>query len=178
MVLQNRSMFKHIVKAMEFPKIDLPVHAAFPRGDYSLYDANSKICFLISWFMTVEPPIYAVLNEAIRKSDLKKLPMVGPLATALYVMLLSAEKYRVSGLGDPPIQPGYDIAKTSTGNDLGSFCNSFLLFSGVQMKPLWIKKWASLAGKLQRPNDKTSTIPLSVQLHTNHFATYSLVQAL
>lgn len=173
MLVQNRSVFKQIAKMMEFPKLDLPMHASFPRGDYSLYDCHSKSTYLILWFLSIEPPIYAILNEAIRIRDMKLLPMVGPLVAGLTIILSTCEKYRVDAM-----IPGYETLKMDPDHDLGSFSGSFLLFAGAQMKTNWIEPWSELVGKMQRPSDKSSTVPLNVFLQTNHHTTFSLKAAL
>lgn len=118
---------------MQFPGINLPIHASLPRGDYSVYDCHSKATFLILWFLSIEPPIYAIVNEAIRIRDTKLLPMVGPLVAGLQMVLNACEKYRTDTL-----VPGYETLKVDPEDDLGSFCESFLVFSGCQMKANWI----------------------------------------
>ena len=102
------------------------MYASFPKGDYSAFDPNSKITFLIMWLLSIEPPIYAVLNEAIRIRSLALLPMVGPLAAGLAVVLTNCEKYRADA-----IVPGYETLKLNPEHELGCFCESFLLFSGA-----------------------------------------------
>ena len=51
--------------------------------DYDMYNPNSKVCFLILWIYSLEPPLYFFFNKACRDRDLKLLPLLGPFAWAL-----------------------------------------------------------------------------------------------
>ena len=57
-------------------------------------NTKSKVVCLILWFYSIEPPFYAVLNDACSQMDTKFIKTLGPFAQALLCILASAEKYK------------------------------------------------------------------------------------
>ena len=81
---------------MNFTKCDEPIDWSFNTDDEELHtdDPQSKIVFLVLFLYSIEPPLYFALNDACRKRDKLLLPMLGPFAYALYMVLLGAEYNR------------------------------------------------------------------------------------
>ena len=79
-----------------------------------MFNPNSRAVFVVLWLYSIEPPFYFYLNKACRRRDPTYLPMFGPFAAALFMVLRGAEKYR----GDK-LQSGKELYLIN--RDLGCF---------------------------------------------------------
>ena len=78
--------FDTIIDLIDIPDIQKPFE--FSRDPiYGLMNPLSKATFLLLLFYSIEPPLYFFLNTACRQKDAEKLPMLGPFAAALYMVL-------------------------------------------------------------------------------------------
>ena len=64
------------------------------RTDYNMWNSDSKICFLVLWLYSIEPPLYYHLNQACRQKNQELLSMLGPFAHCIQNVLQAAESSR------------------------------------------------------------------------------------
>ena len=102
--------------------------------DEKYTDLESKTVRLVLWLLTIEPSFYADLNEACIKMDETKLPMIGPFARVIYLILKFAELNRINKV---PFGMEFDMS----GDPLGLFSQSFLLFRGTSMSTENVQTW-------------------------------------
>ena len=90
-----RRVFETILKLIDFP--DLDKQFVFNKGgEYDLYKPDSKACYSVVWMYTLEPPLYEMLNKAMRNENRAYIDMLGPFAQAVSYALAKAERRRNS----------------------------------------------------------------------------------
>ena len=102
---------------------------------------------MMLWLYSVDPPFYFHLNKACRERDQILLPMLGPFAKAMSMVLSgTAERNRNDAIERGYIQhnPTSFFKKS---HPLGFLNQSFLVFRGVSLTPDVIKKWTAMQGK-------------------------------
>ena len=62
--------------------------------EYCLRNPESKACYSLVWMYSLEPPLYYMLNKAMRSKNKAYLQMLGPFAQAISAVLGSAERFR------------------------------------------------------------------------------------
>ena len=88
-------VFIELERLINFPDLDLQFGYGYGDQEYNLRHPTSKACFLVLFLFSIEPPLYFFLNDAIRTMNKALLPMLGPFAKAIYLVLLGAERGRV-----------------------------------------------------------------------------------
>ena len=96
---------------------------------------------------SVEPPIYAKLNEVSRNRDFRFIDTLGPYAFCIFCVLSSAEYAR-----DDKILNAQNILDDNLDQPLRNFCASFLAFRGLDLYPKELQKWIESVGLRQFPN--------------------------
>ena len=115
-----------------------PIQADKERflSDNNLCNPYSTACCIILYIYSMElgkPPLYKVLNHAMRTQDNTYVSQLGPYAQALFYVTERAERFR---LGSDKLPTGEQLGKDGP---LGNFSGSFILFRGGLMKREWIK---------------------------------------
>ena len=88
-----RRVFNTILALIAFP--DLDKEFEFETGSvYDLMNPESKACFSMVWMYSLEPPLYHMLNKACRNRIKALLPILGPFACAISMVLTGAERFR------------------------------------------------------------------------------------
>jgi len=90
-------VFIELERLINFPDLDREFtadHFNPKKDDYDLWWPTSKACFLVLFLYSIEPPLYFYLNDAIRTMNKALLPMLGPFASAIYLVLRGAEENR------------------------------------------------------------------------------------
>ena len=60
--------------------------------EYSLHKPDTKACYSVVWMYSLEPPLYWLLNRAMRTKNMAYLQMLGPFAQAIRCVLGGAEE--------------------------------------------------------------------------------------
>ena len=70
---QYKKVFDRLKEIFNFSDLDKPFYVntsvKMKRDEFSLSDPDSKAVYLILWFYTIEPPLYAILNQACRENN-------------------------------------------------------------------------------------------------------------
>ena len=65
-----RRVFQTILALVAFTDPDHKFHHDFDNMDeYCLYNPESKACYSMVWMYSLEPPLYYMLNKAMRSKD-------------------------------------------------------------------------------------------------------------
>ena len=64
------------------------------EDEYDLFQPDSKACYSVVWMYSLEPPLYWLLNRAMRTENMAYLQMLGPFAQAICYVLMMAEDRR------------------------------------------------------------------------------------
>ena len=126
-----------IQRLINFPDLDRKFDWVEKQGysEYNLSNPKSKACFLVLWLYSIEPPLYYFFNEACRLRNKAVVPLLGPFAAAVAIIL--------DGWGEAKrpdkVKVGWNLEKTSP---LGCMDGAFLLFRGSLMPPHAIAKFA------------------------------------
>lgn len=129
---QYTEVFDHLLKKCGFG----------PAGDSveKYTDPESKGVRIILWLFTIEPSLYADLNDALIRMDTRKekIRQLGPFARAVELILNFAGLNR-----SKKILYGVEEENQS----LGAFSQCFLLFRGAVMSNNSIMQWADLVAR-------------------------------
>ena len=63
------------------------------NSDYNLWNPKSKACFIVLWLYSIEPPLYFFFNEACRLRNKAVVPLLGPFASAVGMILAGAAEF-------------------------------------------------------------------------------------
>ena len=63
------------------------------NSDYNLWNPKSKACFIVLWLYSIEPPLYFFFNEACRLRNKAVVPLLGPFASAVGLILNGFAEY-------------------------------------------------------------------------------------
>lgn len=85
-------VFEKIFELINFSEPDEPLITYQDKeSELCLWNPYSKAVCIIMWLYSIEPPLYAAINEACRTIDNKYLRSLGPFAAALFAILVNAE---------------------------------------------------------------------------------------
>ena len=93
-VATYRRVFDTILALIAFPDLDKPFVATSKDPVYGLWNPKSKACYSMVWMYSLEPPLYFMLNKAMRSKNKAYLQMLGPFAQAISMVLGYAEGFR------------------------------------------------------------------------------------
>ena len=117
------------------------------EGDeYDLWKPDSKACYSVVWMYSLEPPLYWLLNRAMRTKNMAYLQMLGPFAQAIWAVLSGAERGR-----NDKIQPGVDMNPEN--NPLGYMAGSLLVFRGALFSTKYIVEFQNQIGMRDKWGD-------------------------
>ena len=85
-----RRVFDTILTLVAFSDPDKKFNMSY-RDEYDLCNPESKACYSMVWMYSLEPPLYYMLNKAMRSKDKAYLQMLGPFAQAISWVLRGAE---------------------------------------------------------------------------------------
>ena len=91
---------------------------------------------------SLEPPLYFLLNKAMRTYNHAYLNMLGPFARAISEVLAGAEKRR-----NDKVKMGQDMRNTEMFRQLGTMCGSMVVFRGVLFPTKHIFEFQNQIGK-------------------------------
>lgn len=141
-----------------------------------MYPYSPVVCVIV-YIYTLEfgdPPLYAVLNRAIRNRDKSLIETLGPFAKALSVILDKSENHRET---EDRIPNGENIL-FKEGGKMYNVAGSHLLFRGVQMTMEQLEEFKrSQITNLQTEGEKAGK-PTSVNLPSYLSCSRSLKEAL
>ena len=85
-------VFALIHRLINFPDLDKKFIAKYGHeedysSEYNLYNPKSKACFIVLWLYSIEPPLYFFLNDACRLRNQSVVPLLGPFAAAIAIIL-------------------------------------------------------------------------------------------
>ena len=89
---------------------------------------------------SLEPPLYWLLNRAMRTKDMAYLQMLGPFAAAIWNVLGGAESER-----NDKIEQGCGMNPEK--NALGTMAGSMLVFRGALFSTKYIVEFQNQIGK-------------------------------
>ena len=111
----------------------------YTGSEYDLWNPKSKACFIVLWMYSIEPPLYFFLNEACRLRNQNVVPLLGPFAAAVAIILDG----RAEDRRPDKIEYGRDIDNSP----LGCMAGAFLLFRGALLPPHAVAKFAMMQGR-------------------------------
>ena len=83
-----RRVFELIQRLINFPDLDKKFdYLCSDTPDYDLFNPKSKGCFIVLWLYSIEPPLYYFFNEACRLRNKAVVPLLGPFAAAIAIIL-------------------------------------------------------------------------------------------
>ena len=93
---------------------------------------------------SLEPPLYFMLNKAIRSKNMAYLEMLGPFAKAISTVLRSAEQSR-----NDHIKRGHEMHRPREGlqDPLGYMSGSMVVFRGALFPTKYILEFHNMIGK-------------------------------
>ena len=86
-------VFDYIIEAIDLKDPNKPFKTS-GGDDMDLTNPYGKAACIILYLYSLEPPFYAVMNQAIKNRDRKMIKYFGPFACAFYYVTTKAEIYR------------------------------------------------------------------------------------
>ena len=132
-----KNTWKKLAKASDIQRVNEPLEYSYEyRKDEELgllspYSSISAFVLYVYSMELGDPPLYAVLNRAMRDKDLIDLEDLGPFARALSEVTYRAEDHREK---DDKIQTGRAIREAKGEGVVDNFSGIFSLFRGSPMK--------------------------------------------
>ena len=140
MIKTYQRVFETILALVAFTDPDQKFNDGETGDEYDLWKPDSKACYSVVWMYSLEPPLYWLLNRAMRTKNMAYLQMLGPFAQAINFVLAGAEYHR-----NDKIQKGSGMNPWK--NPLGYMAGSMLVFRGALFSTKYIVEFQNQIGK-------------------------------